>query len=76
MALLVYVDDILVTGTSNVLITQVKDFLVTQFKIKDLGPLKYFLGLKVARSCKGIYLHLRKYTLDILKDVGLTGAEP
>lgn len=64
---LVYVDDILVTGSNKELIQQVIAFLATKFKVKDLGPLKYLLRIEVARSTSGIYLHQRKYTLDILK---------
>lgn len=57
MALLVYVDDILVTGTNSALIQEVKLFLSSQFKIKDLGTLRYFIGIEVARSPQGIYLN-------------------
>lgn len=76
MAILVYIDDILVTGSSNSQISIVKDYLRTKFKIKDLGPLKYFLGIEVARSSKGFYLNQRKYTLDLLQETGLTAAKP
>lgn len=72
VTLLVYVDDMVLAGNSTSLLTQVKEFLSTQFKIKDLGTLKYFLGLELARSIAGIYLNQRKYTLDLLKDVGLS----
>lgn len=44
--------------------------------MKDLGPLKYFLGLEVARNSNGIFLCQRKYTLDIIIKVGLLGAKP
>lgn len=71
-----YVDDIIVTGNDHSAIQQLKGFLAENFFIKDLGRLKYFLGIEVARSQQGIFLCQRKYTLDILKDSGLLGAKP
>jgi len=46
------------------------------FKIKDLGELKYLLGLEVARSNKGIHLCHRKYSIDILAKTGMLGSKP
>lgn len=63
LALLVYADDIIITGTSTTMIDGVKAFIHSQFKIKDLGPLHYFLGIEVARSKKGLFLNQRKYVL-------------
>ena len=54
--LLVYVDDIVVTGNNLDEIVAVKAFLDQKFKIKDLRSLKFFLGLEVARSKSGIVL--------------------
>lgn len=76
VAILVYVDDILVSGSSTELISTVKQYLQTQFKMMDLGPLKYFLSIEVARSTDGFYLNQRKYALDLLRDNGLTVAKP
>jgi len=45
------------------------------FKVKDIGELKYFVGLEVARSHNGIHICQRKYTLDILVDIGLLVAK-
>jgi hypothetical protein len=75
-ALLVYVDDIVLAGNSIHEIQSVKMFLDQKFKIKDLGKLRYFLGLEIARSDIGIFVNQRKYTLELLEDVGLLGAKP
>lgn len=44
--------------------------------MKDLGPLKYFLGIEVAQNTQGMYLCQQKYTLDILINTCLLGAKP
>ncbi|CAL1391749.1 unnamed protein product [Linum trigynum] len=76
VAVLIYVDDVVLTGDAPEVIQSVKTFLHQRFSIKDLGVLKYFLGIEVARSPDGIVLSQRKYTLDILKDSGLGAARP
>ena len=57
-------------------IEDTKLFLKNQFQLKDLGQLKYFLGIEVAWSNKGITLSQRKYALKILEDVGYLRAKP
>ncbi|KAI9176776.1 hypothetical protein LWI28_007083 [Acer negundo] len=74
--LLIYVDDILITGNDFVSIAATKKFLHSHFNCKDLGNLKYFLGIEVSTSKKGIYISQRKYALKIIEDVGLLGAAP
>ncbi|CAM8959475.1 unnamed protein product [Rhodiola kirilowii] len=76
LALLVYVDDIIITGTTTPMIKHVKEFIYAAFKTKDLGELKYFLGIKVARSQSGLFLNQRKYALDLIKEAGLLGCKP
>ena len=65
--LLVYVDDIVITGNSpsflNILIQQ----LSHAFELKDLGPFYYFLGLHIIRISRGLYLNQSKYAKDLLQ---------
>lgn len=75
VALLVYVDDIVIASDNNQAISQLTAFLNSQFRLKDLGPLKFFLGLEFARNAKGISLCQRKYALEILEDSGLLASK-
>jgi hypothetical protein len=72
----VYVDDIILAGNSLDEFTKIKRVMDEEFKIKDLGKLKYFLGIEVAHSSSGISISQRKYCLDLLKDTGLIGSKP
>jgi hypothetical protein len=53
-----------------------KENLSKEFEVKDLGQLRYFLGIEIARSPKGIVLSQRKYVLDLLSESGMTGCRP
>ncbi|CAM8966871.1 unnamed protein product [Rhodiola kirilowii] len=76
LILLVYVDDVIITGNSEETISEVKQFIHEKFRIKDLGQLKFFLGLEVARSTDGIFLHQQKYALELLEEHNLTDCKP
>ena len=67
--LIVYVDDIIITGDDHKGIDELKQFLHSQFHTKDLGKLRYFLGIEVARPKKGISLSQKKIC------VGYSGAD-
>ena len=68
--LVVYVDDIIITGNDMAGISSLESFLHGQLHTKDLGMLKYFLGVKVLRRKCGIFLSQRKYVLDLLSETG------
>ncbi|KAJ9538498.1 hypothetical protein OSB04_031231 [Centaurea solstitialis] len=76
VATIIYVDDVILVGIDMKWIERKKFYLDKEFSIKDLGPLKYFLGIEVTRMFEGLVLSQRNYTLDILKDSGLTGCRP
>ena len=74
--LVVYVDDIVITGNDKKGISILINHLSLSFLTKDLGKLCYFLGIEVVISKAGISLFQRKYTLDILQDTGYLGSKP
>ncbi|PNX77125.1 retrovirus-related Pol polyprotein from transposon TNT 1-94 [Trifolium pratense] len=74
--LVVYVDDIVITGDDEEGIKQLKQHLFTHFQTKDLGRLRYFLGIEVAQSKSGIAISQRKYALDILEETGMLDCKP
>ena len=74
--IIVYVDDIILTGNHEEKIDLLKKLLTKEFEIKDLGNLKYFLGMEIARSKKGIAVSQRKYVLDLLNETWMLGCKP
>uniref|UniRef100_A0A2N9GXF4 Reverse transcriptase Ty1/copia-type domain-containing protein n=1 Tax=Fagus sylvatica TaxID=28930 RepID=A0A2N9GXF4_FAGSY len=73
--LLLYVDDMIITGDDVQGIQDLKHFLGQHFEMKDLGPLSYFLGLEVSSSSDGYYLTQAKYTSDLISRAGITDSK-
>jgi len=74
--LLLYVDDIVLTASSQQLLERVISSLQQEFAMKDLGQLHHFLGVTVETRPSGLFLHQRQYALDILERAGMTDCKP
>lgn len=72
--LLIYVDDIIVTGSNNKFLETFITQLNIAFSLKDLGLLHYFLGIEVHRDTGGMYLKQKKYIRDLLKKFNMEKA--
>jgi histone deacetylase 1/2 len=72
---LLYLDDIIVTSSSNKAITSFLQDFGSAFALKDLGDLHFFLGIEVKRYNHGIVLTQEKYASDLLNRVGLKGCK-
>lgn len=66
LRVLIYVDDLILTGNDSTMMGKFKIYLNDSFKLKDLGRAKYFLGIEIARGPEGMFLSQRKYILDII----------
>ena len=66
----------IITGNDTEEIAKLQKRLATEFEMKNLGGLKYFLGIEVARSEQGIFLSQQKYILDLLCEVGMLDCKP
>ena len=74
--LLMYVDDMIITGDDLSGIQELKDFLISQqFEMKDLGHLNYFLGLEIIHSTDGLYITQAKNAFELLSQAGLTDSK-
>ena len=74
--LIIYVDDMIITGDDKEEIGELRKNLFKEFEMKDLGHLKYFLGIEVLRSDQGIFINQRKYILDLLAEIGMIDCKP
>lgn len=73
LALLVYVDDVLITSTSENDISKFKTFYINCLLYKNIDYCKYFFGIEIARSLEGTYVNQPKYALNIINGTGLSG---
>ena len=69
-------DDMIITGDDSEEMMKLERSLAAEFEMKNLGELKYFLRVEVARSSRGIFLSQRKYVMDLLKETAMLGCEP
>jgi hypothetical protein len=74
--MVVYVDDIVIAGSSSVAVDRLISSLSESFPIKDLGNLEYFLGLEATYNSGGMVLTQRKYALDLLHRVSMENCRP
>ena len=74
--MLVYVDDIVIAGSTQGVVDGLVRSLAASFPIKDLGPLEYFLGLEASYNSGGMTLTQRKYALDLLHRVSMENSKP
>lgn len=74
--LIIYVNDMIITGDDVKEIKRLKDLFASEFEMKDLGSLKYFLGIEIARWSAGIFLCQRKYVLDLLTETTMLDCKP
>lgn len=61
-----YIDDMLITRDDEAGLRHLKDFPSNEFYMKDLGPLTYFLGLELKSNNRGMFVHQKKYTDDLI----------
>jgi histone deacetylase 1/2 len=74
--LLLYVDDIILTASSMPFLRHITDQLQSEFKLKDLGPLHFFLGVHVRRTRTGFFLSQERYADEILERAAMSNCTP
>ncbi|KAL8149358.1 hypothetical protein AgCh_006394 [Apium graveolens] len=76
IVVVVYVDDILLSGNDFSLIKSLKALLHERFSIKDLGAVKFYLGLEVLRNNQGLFLSQHKFIINLLKSANMEDCKP
>ncbi|XP_056685955.1 uncharacterized mitochondrial protein AtMg00810-like [Spinacia oleracea] len=73
---LLYVDDIILSTSSDTLRKSIMSLLFSEFAMKDLGPLSYFLGIAVTRHSGGLFLSQKQYATEIIERAGMASCKP
>jgi hypothetical protein len=74
--LLLYVDDIVLTASSDQLLHRIISAITAEFSMKDMGPLHHFLGMSVTTHNRRLFLSQHQYMLEILERAGMTDCKP
>jgi len=75
LVVLIYIDDLIILENYSEAISHLKATLLHCFPIKDLDRLKYFLGIEMVASRKGLFLNQRTYIFNLLKDAEMIDAK-
>jgi hypothetical protein len=67
MSVQIYVDDIMFSGSSHVLVSSFQEMMEKEFQVSMMGELTFFLGIQVKQMKKGTFVHQAKYTKDMMK---------
>ncbi|XP_055822143.1 uncharacterized mitochondrial protein AtMg00810-like [Solanum dulcamara] len=74
--LLLYVDDIILTASSNALYRSIISLFSSKFAMKDMSQLSYFLGIAVTRHTDSLFLSQKKYAAEIIDRAGMSSCKP
>ena len=76
VVLLLFVDDIIITGSDSVAVQHAIDSLTAEFDLKDLGMLHYFLGIQISKTVSGLFLSQARYIKDLLEKTEMLESKP
>ena len=74
--LLLYVDDMILTGNDPIMVERLLASLSKEFRMKDMGSLSYFLGIQVKHTSTGLFLNQERYATDLLENAGMLDCAP
>jgi hypothetical protein len=76
MSVQIYVDDIMFSGSSHVLVSSFQEMMEKEFQVSMMGELTFFLGIQVKQMKKGTFVHQAKYTKDMMKKFNMAELKP